>query len=271
MRSIYHQLNNKTWLEEQYINKKRSLSSIMLEIGCKSSNSVRQSLLHFNINVRNPSEGLRINNPEPKIDYDKIIGSLLGDGSLGKYNKNSKKSIAFFRKRNIYYNHIKYIASSVYDNYDTHISKEYKKDKFICFTFQSFSHEKFEELYQKWYPEKSNRIKIIPRDLIITSGVLLNWFLDDGSSYYRKRMYNGIKQIREKQVKIQLCTDCFTYEDQLFLSNQINDNFDLKSIVTPYCKTYRIQIPQSKSQDFFKVIGECPIKEFDYKWKVFGE
>lgn len=268
--SIYPQLNNKKWLEKEYLINKRSLNSIAQEIGCKSSNSVRQYLLEHQISVRNSSQGLRVNNPDPIIDYDKIIGSLLGDGSLSKFNKESKKSIAFFRKRNIHYNHIKYIASSMYKDYKCHISEEYSKNKFVCFTFKSFSHEIFEDMYQKWYPKKTNRKKIIPKDIKITPGVLLNWFLDDGSSSYRKRMYKGQVCIREKQIKIQLCTDCFSYEDQIWLSQKINKNFDLNSIVSKYRNSYRIFIPQSKSQDFLKVIGPCPIEEFQYKWKKFN-
>lgn len=59
-------------------------------------------------------------------------------------------------------------------------------------------------------------------------------------------------------------------KDQEFLAKQMFDKFGLNAKV---CRAqtgtgWRIHLPQSQAQDFFKIIGPCPVPSLAYKWKT---
>lgn len=268
--SLYPELKNKDWLYEKYVTEKRSLNYITKLIQCKSSNSVRQALIRFGIPVRNCSEGLTVNNEQLFLNKEIIDGCLLGDAGLRKYNKRSDNSYALFYKKNVNLDHIEYVAKFFYKNFQNYISTDsYTLDEktFSCHIFSTRVDKRLDSWYIRWYPEHNQFVKLVPRDIEITPLVLLNWFMDDGSSSYRKRLYRGVKQVRKNQVKITFCTECFTLDDQIFLRDEINRKYNLKCIVTPVKNSFRLKIPQSKTLDFFNIIGSSPVESMKYKWK----
>ncbi|MCK9429167.1 MAG: hypothetical protein M0R17_04125 [Candidatus Omnitrophica bacterium] len=264
----YPKLNDSNWLFEEYVIKKKSTVEIANNLGIKASNSVREALLSNNINLRSCSESLRVHNDNFMINTDVIVGSLLGDAYLCKWNKESIDSMPYFGKKNKYLDHVELVAKAFYgDTYNNYIKKDVNKCNGKLFTYWKFktsSSESLVDYYEKWYPTTNNRKKLIPKDIKLTPEIILHWFMDDGSSSWRTR--NGILT---KQVKITFSSQSFTKEDNDFLVNEINTEFSLKSRVssTNSGTGWVITIPQSKSFDFFDLIGLCPIESMKYKWK----
>jgi hypothetical protein len=270
----YPKLNNQKWLKEQYIDQKKSTIQIAKELGIKTCNSVRQALIRAKTPVRDFSEGQTITNEKDylKIDEEVLTGCLLGDGSLMKYNKLSGKSFPRFSKKNKYEDHIEFVAKEMFSIlWKERISFEvHKKYRTKYYLLRSGVHKYLEPYFQKWYPKENNYKKVVPKDLVITPKVLLHWFLDDGYSTRRK----GYGR-RCRQIKIALCTECFSKEEQDFLSKQLFDNFGIKSRVGPASwknskevrHSWRIYINQSDADLFFKTIGPPPVQSLAYKWK----
>jgi hypothetical protein len=288
--SKYELLNNKEWLYKEYIVEKNGMKAIAKKAGLKTSNSVRQSLIRHGIEVRSISDGLTINREDDGFLFNEtsmqvINGSLLGDASLRKYNNSSSLSNAYFAKKNIHYDHIGLVGKNIFgSNWESMVTIDTpnKLSKKPAFIIRSYSHKELNPLFDSWYPASNNFKKLVPKDLIITPLVLLHWFMDDGTSYRRKRKYKTsgkwqqVKRRNENQIVISFACESFTKEDQEFLAGQLINNFGLRARVSE-CKTsqksnrenyHRIFIPQSNADLFFNIIGECPVPSMEYKWKL---
>lgn len=253
MGSKYKKLNDKHWLENLYINEKKSTIEIAKIIGAKTGNSVRQALERHSIPIRNRIDA-QVSESNFLIDNDVLIGSILGDAGLRVSNKNNKKTIPYFYKKNKYLDHIEFVAKSFYgDNYKERIKPDGKYYK-----FSTPASRDFYELYQKWYP---NGKKIIPKDIDITPGILHHWFLDDGCSYLRKR--------KSRQIVITLSSQCFTPEDQNMVCDVMNEKWNMRFGLEKINDGtgYRIKLPQSEANRFYEIIGPPIIKSLSYKWK----
>ncbi len=276
----YNLLNDKDWLYSKYITEKSSTKKITKLAGAKTPNSARQALIRNNIDVRNISQGLTCNREEDGfiLNISVIEGSLLGDAYLRVYNKESDISNPFFCKKNIGKDHIQYVYDQIFNKDIVKIKKEtyckpndkrFKKDVYTSFSIRSLSHKELKPLHRKWYPEWNNYKKVIPEDVDISPVSLLNWFMDDGTSYQRR------KNSKTKQIAITLCTDCFTKNNQQMIVDKINKEYGKICKVFlcnhkykgEYCQCYRIRIYQSKTSLFYDIIGPCPVPSMEYKWK----
>lgn len=263
----YPHLNDDEWLYTKYVIEGMGTSAIALLLGIKSSNSVREALIRANIPVRDFRESQIYNRDDDGfiINYDVITGCLLGDGYLRCYNKNSEYSAPYFSKTNKFKDHIQYVASKIYEyNQDNWISLSRNKcnGKVLNYwSIRTLSHDSLTPLYNKWYPLSNNRRKTIPDDLIITPDVMLHWFLDDGSTYQRKR--------KTKQVYGILCTECFTLDEHKLLQEKVKHSLGLNLSISKinYGTGYRLTIKQSEIYDFYETIGPCPVDSLKYKWK----
>lgn len=266
----YQQLKDFDWLKENYINLKRSTKSIAQELNC-NANSVRQALLYHKFDIRNRSEAQCVHHKELNIDEELITASLLGDGALEKSNHRSIESIPLFYKKNKYKSHLNIVARSFYNNFEDYIKEEehyykYKGEKYSSkiFVFRTFVSKKLVQFYENWYGNNTKKY-IIPPDIPISPKVLLHWFLDDGSCSYRNR--KEIKNPKKKSATLIFCTESFNKNDQQILTDRINKEYNLRAKLTPIKNSFRIKIPTIKINDFFDIIGECPIDELQYKWK----
>ena len=276
----YNLLNNKDWLHQKYIIEKYGTKKITKLAGAKTPNSARQALLRNNIDVRNVSDGLTCNREEDGfiLNIPVIDGSLLGDAGLGIYNRKSNISNPYFYKKNIGRDHIQYVYDQIFNKDIVEIKKEiyqkpndkrFKKDIYTSFSIRSLSHKELKPLYKKWYPKSNDYKKIIPEDVDISPLSLLNWFLDDGTSYQRR------KNSKTKQISITLCTDCFTKDNQQMIVDKINKEYGKICKVFLYNykyrgehrQRYRIKVSQSQSLLFYDIIGGCPVPSMEYKWK----
>jgi hypothetical protein len=253
MSSKYEQLNDKEWLLQKYVVEHRSALEIAKLIGAKNSNSVRQFLAKFAIKIRDQVEA-QVSERDFEIDNDVLVGSLLGDAGLMTSNKNNRNTAPYFYKKNKYYDHVAYVAKSFYGtDFEFHIKNDGGYHKFSTAACLDFI-----PLYNKWYP---NGKKIIPQDIEVTPMILHHWFLDDGSAYIRKRV--------SRQVIIILSSQCFVQKDQEMICSKMNDrfglNFGLEKINNG--TGYRIKLPQSKTDQFYQIIGRPFIDSLSYKWK----
>ena len=266
----YPQLNDKDWLYKKYIIEHFSTVKIAKIVGVKTENSVRQALIRNGIEVRSVSDGLTINREDDGFIFDipVIEGGLLGDASMGAWNKESDKSYPCFYRKNKNYDHVKYVAEILFDSGGIDKITENKSvtngKKHTAFKISSQVKKELMPLYRKWYPPENNYIKVLPEDTDISPTSLLHWFLDDGCSTRRK----GYGR-KSRQILIVFCSESFTREEQEFLCGRIMDEHGLKTNVRPANSGtgWRIYIPQSNADLFYEIIGKCPVPSLEYKWK----
>ena len=261
----YQILNDKQWLYDQYVVNKLSTNQIASLINCKASNTIRQALIRHGIGVRNVSDGLTINNDPITINASVIDGSLLGDGWLKRWNKTSDLSLPYFTKKNKYKDHVEYITNAILptdSNYKciTPVINKCKENTFIYYQLKTPVSASLLSFYDRWYSTGSRQP---PDDVVIDNISMLNWFLDDGSSYLRKR------NSKTKQVTITLSCEGFTPERIQMLADKINVTTGL-----PFKKTkcnsgcgFRLTLTQKYTKQFYDYIGKCPVESFNYKWK----
>jgi hypothetical protein len=273
-RSKYKLLQDKDWLKEQYVEGKLGLAAIADLVGATNNNSVRQALKYFGIPIRGISDGLTLGRMEDGfvLDGSVLTGCLLGDGYFQAYNRWSNNSYPKFCKKNKFLDHIRYVAGLLSID-ERRIRPEQRILNGKVFTYYrlcTFVHKSLSPIYREWYPLDKGFKKAIPKNVEINKVVLLHWFLDDGSSQYRKRKYlHGWTQ-RKKQIKIVFSSQSFTREDQEMLCSKVNDRFGL-GMKTTTCNTgtgWVITIPQSRAQHFFDIIGPPPVSSLAYKWKI---
>ena len=262
-------LNNAMWLRQKYEVEGLSTKQIAPLVGATSSNSVRQALIRHDIRVRTIGEGLTHKREDDGfvINHDVIEGCLLGDAGLRSSNKQSKYANAYFYKRNKYYDHICYVAKLLFPQHWSKAVKEtvekYKSSPYTLFSIRSLSYSALNSYYERWYPRGIDRIKVVPEDLVLTPVVLLHWFLDDGSSYWRR------KNSPTKQVHVTLSSESFSLYEHLFLKDLLRKTFDIKTSIKSisWGSGCRLEIPQSQSTEFFRIIGDAPVPSLSYKWK----
>ncbi len=278
--SIYKQLNDPEWLRQKYEVENLSALQISKLVGCKTSNSVRQSLIKFGMSVRSRRDAQVIGRDDNLIiDSEILMGTLLGDASLQKSSKTSLIAAPYYTKK------------CKWEDYSYHIGKQFSKSGEVHLTFEEvFLQRKrwnanceyyvFRTLssllltpwYSRWYPSGQ---KIVPPDLILTPKSILYWFLDDGYSTWRNRekevcgtRNNKTYPQRTKQVIMGFCSESFTKQENEFLCNQLV-RMGIKASVRK-CNSgsgWRIFIGQESTNSFFDLIGKCPVDSLKYKWK----
>lgn len=260
----YPLLNDKTWLQTEYVDKKKSLSAISDIVGAQNHNSVRQALQRFGIAIRNISEGLTCHRDDSfRIDMDAIDGALLGDGFMQLYNKESNASYPSFEKKNKYKDHLQLTASALFTKNDYQISSEVeKRHNLVYYKFSTGTRKELVPIYTSWYSKNNNHTKHVPNDMRLSAKKILYWFMDDGSSSFRR------KKSKTKQIRLCFCSESFSREEQFFLCEQMN-GLGLHSSLRPcpWGYKWRIHIKQAEVEQFFATIGPPPCRSMVYKWK----
>ena len=287
---MYPLLNDKKWLFENYITNKFSTVKIAKLAGAKKSNSVTQALVRLEIPIRDYDEmdELRRKNDFFVFDQDIIIGGLLGDGSMSIYNKQSKhdRSFPYFNQKSKWLNHALYIADKIFTRKSferIELETIKKNDKiFLSYTVSTLAKKELLPIYREWYPSSNNFIKLVPKTLLLTPGIMLHWFLGDGSTTYRNREKEKTahkihrENYREAiQVTMVICSESFSREDNENLAGQMSQKFGIYAKISPTQEGrgsgWRIRVPNSSIERFFNVIGPCPKELQDtlgYRWKI---
>jgi hypothetical protein len=282
-------LRNKDLLHDLYVNQRLSATQVSEVLGV-SRDAVYGSLHRKGIPVRaftfnanrkiNYVKGMRANRPSFIFDEDVISGSLLGDAWLIKANRLSHNSWPSFHKRNKYRPHIEYVANQLIgDNWSERVFPApilYKNKELTYWFFSSCARVELSNLFPLWYPQSNDFKKVVPPHLILTPKMILHWFLDDGSTSYRKRdaerKGHRKKEYYATQVVMSLSSESFVKEDQKRLAQQLHDNFGIRTRLqrVQFGTGWRIGVLQSSIHRFFDVIGPCPeeLKScMGYKWK----
>lgn len=260
-------LDDSSWLKKKYIDEQLSLRNICKLTNIRHPNTVKRKLNQLGIKLR----GLRASHMVGKeemltIDYDVLYGTLLGDGCLCKFSKTDETSPRYskYSSREDYALHI---ASCLCKNYSVRVFPVSKKtfDGKIMegYSFRTLTSELFNPIYNKWYPKWNNYKKIVPKDLILTPRMVLYWFMDDGFSIYRN-------DSKTKHVVGAFCSESFTKKENEFLCNQLKKfglSVSVRRSVGIKGTGYRIFLNQSSFSLFLKLIGSCPVKSMEYKWK----
>lgn len=278
----YPLLNDKDWLYDLYITQQQSTITIAELAGAKTGNSARQALGRFGIQVRNNREGAILNQVDDIIvDKDFIDGSLLGDACLLLSNKTSKICEPSYSRGQKYYEYVNWCGQQISQSSCKKIRKQITKINYKgqlryyeSYTYMTMTSSLLRPFYNRWYPESNGFKKIVPRDINFTPKTFLVWFMDDGCSMYRDMYHKGKTPLNERKGKalIKFSSESFSEEDNQFLCDGFNNVFDLQMKVIPYSAGtgYKIRILQSKSIDFFNIIGPPPVECYKYKWK-FGK
>jgi len=191
-----------------------------------------------------------------------IEGELLGDGCLYSKSKYSAQ-FTYSSKYNEYINYISntllkfgirrtgkiYFRENIHykiNNIPTHSKESY--------SYTSKRYAELKPLYDKWYPEGK---KIVPRDIELTSILLRQWYIGDGS----------LKIGKGARSRIKLSTQCFTINDVEWLIEQLN-KLGFKS--TRQSRN-TIRISAYSTKDFLNYIGNSPVKCYQYKWSGYNK
>lgn len=190
-----------------------------------------------------------------KLQQEVLVGLLLGNGSLQSFNNGES-----FRFRYIQAERRKDYLFHVYDIFkelvatppkllvETHKNGEiYKKYYFNTLTSSSF--KVFGTLFYK------NKKKIVSPDIkgLITLRSLAFWFMDNGAK----------KGPRLKGFR--LCTDCYDYNEVLFLSQILTNKFGLKTSLVKQRTKFRIFIKSESHEKFISQINDYLISSMKSK------
>ena len=261
----YNRANDYEWLYENYVTLKKSTNELAKELGYKSANSIRQSLIRNEIPIRGRSESHRIKRVDNVIiNHEVIEGTLLGDGYMNGKKHNTSDTCPSIRKKNKNIDHLKYVCDLLVSNGIVYSGTRYLKKtgkEYPQHLFFSTRSDKLIPYYNRWYPEYNGYKKVVPEDINITPNVLLHWFLDDGST-----SYCGDK----KNPMIIFCSESFTKDENQMLCDKINIPFSLGAKISPTNSGtgWRVRIPGNRCNDFFNILGMCPVKSLEYKWKL---
>jgi hypothetical protein len=253
-------------LYDLYINKGLTIEKIAKTIS-SSYKIVRNRLLEFNIPIRSSTEHLTNKPIELRGELVEIInGHLLGDGCipLARRDINNEKTNCHFSFVSKYHNYVKLVAENLKTLepkiFKTKQNVKFPQDDFYTPTTTYQLHTKrllSRSLRDKWYP---NGIKAIPKDIKLTPLTCLYWYIDDGS-------------LEKVGGRIQLSTMSFKEIELITLilpqlEKILNAESGEIKIYIERGRYPKIHIPRRFVERFLNYIGECPIEEYDYKWKA---
>lgn len=216
------------------------------------SNNLSQSMIAEKLNcditcIENWFQTLQIPRRKNTVQYKDINisnkqhqvldGLLLSDLHIEQGWKNCRLTCGFKYKE---------MLQSVISSLDCFTWSTPRQDKNTkCWHSKSCTHPLITELRTKWYPDG---IKIVPKDLTLSSLCCYWWYLGDG--YLRD--YN-----------LRLCTQGFTDTDILRLINLLS----VIGIKSQFTKSSRVITILSQScSKFLQYIGNCQMACYKYKW-----
>lgn len=199
-----------------------------------------------------------------KAALELLIGSLLGDGHIGRQSNIS----AGYCHTSSYKSYVEWLSKRLASFGISQAGKTYKgtysppagEKYYTTFSYQSKSYVELKDLHSKWYRKarKDERwstgrqkkwIKILPTDLKLTRLVCRQWYIDDGS-------------LNKESDCITMCTQGFEVREVAFLVKLLGGlGFKAKRR-----KNNQIWISSLSTQDFLDYIGACPVKCYEYKW-----
>lgn len=206
---------------------------------------------------------------EKHVDIDDELDSIL-NGILisdGTSRENKFQSNVILTSK--YSEYIQYVAM-VFDNrgiiykinknYSGYRTSDGENHKFTSYSIRTASYVEFRK-YNRWYKVISGkRTKVIPPDIKIDKQMMLHWYFGDG----------GLKK-RNTSRQIQLSVYAFNLKELKKISLKICKFLDVYPTEVRINKVkagYTINLIHSIVPRFLEMIGDSPIRCFDYKWDM---
>lgn len=190
-----------------------------------------------------------------------LDGLLLGDGGVYNHNRGYMKGKSFFGQTCKYEEYLHYIKSMLEQE-----GLEFP-DKCITPYMRKLKHrEGYTKEYRltsrfspylydqrcRWYPYN---VKRVPKDITLTTNVLREWYIGDGSLItWRNYLWN-----------VKLCVLGYDEYDNVFLKNLL---VDLGFSSRFNKKRGEINVNRSNVPKFLSFIGSCPVDCYKYKWDL---
>lgn len=220
--------------------------------------TIRQVLIGLNgIKLRSVGEAQfnRFANYKKVSDnmLEHIDGWLLGDGSISIYGSKKQARFTHVSKHEEYIDYIINLFKS-----DGIKCRKHKNQDKVYKTFHyrmiTESTIQFREIYERWY---SNKKKIVPENLNLTSNIIKNWIYDDGTTSPTKG-------------HLRLCTCGFSVKENellaLKLSKYIGKSKNI-GVIEKASGNPRIYCSKIDANKILTKIGKYDINCFSYKWK----
>ena len=209
-----------------------------------------------------------------KKQFDLIIGTTMGDGTLTKSrNKRKTASVRFTHsyKQEAYCRCKGNILDSM-SNHGCELKTYYVKDRGVDYTTCRYTSIYTKEIYNLYDMFYSNGVKIITEEICKTFNpmILAYWYMDDGSIEVCKQKRNG--KLHYIGNRLNFHTNCFSIPECELMAKTLNDKFGLSFRIKELGgKNTGQTILQTKSrksiESFIKIIEPFVIPEMQYKLK----
>lgn len=188
--------------------------------------------------------------------HEIIIGLMLGDLSAEKlsYRHNTRLQFVQSFKNWVYIEHLYSLFNEFCGteprNYSWYDARPNKMKTYKSTKFKTLSLPCFNIYWELFYNEQGK--KFIDKNLqsMITAKSLAYWFMDDGYKVRHGYFF---------------CTECFNYEQNIYLSTMLNEKFDLKSSCRWNTNGYRLFVRGSSREKFLGLIEPYILDHFKYK------
>lgn len=177
-------------------------------------------------------------------------GLMLSDGGLTKPYKNALYNHSCKHIEYLYYLKNLMAQSNIYCSEKTPYTYTHKKNGAVYHVLISRRFEYLTQQYYRWYP---NRIKTVPKDLVITPNVMRHWYYGDGhlGSSHGKRNH------------IVLYTNGFTDNDREILQIKLQEKGWISSVMSEG----RLYIGKTYFESVLEYIDPCTVSCFQYKYR----
>lgn len=242
-------------LERYYVTEKLTLNQISLIYGVSRSTATRW-LNKYNIpiksNVRKFYHLKAI--PFTQLQKEFIIGTMLGDGFIGKVGKNSKRITMTHGEKQLNYLLWK---KSIMGNFVNNISSYQQgpeRNYCVSWRWASITHNEF-NFYHKLFYE--NNKKVVREDIVhyITPFAMAVWVMDDGW--------------KSNNCNIRISSEGFTKEENEILQRAIKVNLNINVKVCEYTrnnkKYYYLSFNKRNSILLTQLISSYVIPTMQYK------
>lgn len=237
-----------------YVAQKQTAHTIAQTFGVNDS-TVIYHLKKHNIQIRNKQFEFETNSQIKLTDLQQkvLIGTVLGDGCLQQTKSNRLANLITTHgpRQESYIRHKADVFGigrvSRFKCLNRQVNKEYE-----YLSFRSKATTDFLTFYCLFYPNRQKRVPNNISNLLTSPISLAYWIMDDGC-------------LNKYDRRLTICTDCFTHEEHVLLSNALMHNFNLNAKICRYGKHLRLRFGQKDSRLISRLIESFVIDSMKYK------
>lgn len=190
-----------------------------------------------------------------QLQFDSILGNLLGDASLQTFTNGKTWRLRFIQKDKDYLFYLYDLFGHLVSTPPKSITDKHGSTRWYFNTTVLHDGQVLADLF---YIKKGGKwVKTLNKNLYpqLTAASLAHWFMDDGS----------LKQVRNSQAYI-LCTDSFSLSELKELAQVFQTQYNIHvSFHKQRTNQYRIYIPVKHRLDFKNLVEEYIVPSMKYK------